>query len=70
MLSLRARIARRLGLGCVDFGATVKGNVELGKCVYIASGAELVARHNEQIVVGDNGFILRGSMLYPYGARL
>lgn len=70
MFSLRARVAKRLGVGCVDFGAMVKGNVKLGKGVYIASGAELVAQRNEEIMIGDNGFILRGSMLYPYGGRI
>lgn len=70
MLSLRARVAKRLGMGCVDFGATVKGNVKLGKGVYIASGAELVAFRNEEIKIGDHGFILRGSMLYPYGGKI
>ena len=70
MLSLRARIAKRLGLGCVEFGATVKGNVKLGKGVYIAAGAELIVRRGEEIKIGDNGFILKGSMLYPYGGKI
>lgn len=70
MRSLRGRIAARLGLRCVDFGARVKGNVRLGKGVYIAAGAELVAERKETIVIGDHGFILRGSMLYPYGGSI
>lgn len=68
--SLRARVAKRLGMRCVEFGVALKGNVRLGKGVYIASGAELVARRNEEIKIGDNGFILRGSMLYPYGGKI
>lgn len=70
MVSLKARIAKRLGFRCIDFGARVKGNVKLGKGVYIASGAELVANGNEQIIMGDDGFVLRGSMLLPYGGKI
>ncbi len=70
MFSLRARVAKRLGFGCVDFGAKVRGNVKLGKRVYIASGAEVVAYRNEEIIIGDDGFILRGSMLHPYGGKI
>lgn len=70
MFSLRASVAKRLGFGCVDFGARIQGNVKLGKGVYIASGAELIARRKEEIVIGDNGFILRGSILHPYGGKI
>ncbi len=70
MLSLRARIAKRLGWGCVEFGAKVKGNVKLGRRVYIASGTELVASGNEQIRIDNDCFILEGSMLQPYGGNI
>ncbi len=70
VFSLRARIAKRLGFGCVDFGARVRGNVKLGKRVYIASGAELFAYPTEQIIIGDDSFILRGSILHPYGGTI
>ncbi len=69
-MSFRARIASMLGLGCIEFGAKVKGNVKIGKKVYIDSGAEVVASGNEEITIGDNSFILRGSLLYPYGGRI
>lgn len=70
MFSLRARIAKRLGLGCVDLGAKIRGNVKLGKGVYIASGAELIARRNEDIVIGDRTFVLKGAVLHPYGGKI
>lgn len=70
MISLRARIAKRFGLGCIDFGSKVRGNVKLGRGVYIASGSEAVARRNEEIIIGDNSFILKGSLLYPYGGKI
>lgn len=70
MFSLKARIARRLGMKCVDFGAKVCGNVSLGKMVYIASGAQLIARGPEEIDVGDNSFVHRGSLLLPYGGKI
>jgi acetyltransferase-like isoleucine patch superfamily enzyme len=70
VFSFRARIAKRLGLGCIDFGAKVRGNVKLGKGVYIASGAELIARRDEEIILGDHGFVLRDSLLHPYGGKI
>ena len=70
MVSLRARVAKRLGLGCVEFGAKIRGNVTLGKCVYIASGTELIARRNEEIEIGDHSFILGGSILHPYNGKI
>lgn len=70
MYSLKAKIAKRLGFGCVDFGAKVSGNVKLGKCVYIASGAELIARRNEEIILGDRSFVLKGALLQPWGGRI
>jgi acetyltransferase-like isoleucine patch superfamily enzyme len=39
----------------------------LGKRVYIASGAKLIATRSESISIGDDTFILEGSLLYPYG---
>ena len=59
-----------MGFGCVDFGARVKGNVKLGSEVYIESGAELVALGSEEITVGANSFILRGSILHPYDGKI
>lgn len=70
VFSLRARFAKRLGLGCVEFGAKVRGNVKLGKRVYIASATEIIAYGNEQIIIDDDSFILEGSMLQPYGGNI
>lgn len=70
MFTLRGRIALRLGRGCVESGARVSGNVRLGKRVFVASGAELVAGRGEEIVVGEQCTILRGALLYPYGGRI
>ena len=70
MFTLRGKIALRLGRGCVESGARVSGNVRLGKRVFVAAGAELVAERGEEIVVGDGGMILRGALLYPYGGRI
>jgi acetyltransferase-like isoleucine patch superfamily enzyme len=70
MFDLRARIAKKLGYSHVEFGAKVRGNVKLGKRVYIASGAELIAYNKEEIIIGDNGFVLKGSMLHPYGGKI
>jgi acetyltransferase-like isoleucine patch superfamily enzyme len=72
MYTLRGRIALRLGIGCVERGARVRGNVRLGKRVFIASGAELIAnaRAGEEIVVGDGCGIHRGALLYPYGGSI
>jgi serine acetyltransferase len=70
MFSLRAKIARRLGRGCIEGGARVSGPVTLGKRVFVAAGAEIVAARNESIVIGDDCSILRGALLYPYGGRI
>jgi acetyltransferase-like isoleucine patch superfamily enzyme len=70
MYSLKARIAIRLGFGCVDWGARVRGNVTLGKGTIVSRGAELVAQGDEQIVLGDHCTVYRGALLYPYGGRI
>lgn len=70
MYSLKSRIVRRLGFASVDFGAKVRGNVELGKGVHIASGAELIAYNNEKIVIGSNTVVLRNSWLHPCGGQI
>jgi acetyltransferase-like isoleucine patch superfamily enzyme len=41
--------------------------VHLGRAVHIGTNAELVARKNERISVGDGTFILNGALLHPYG---
>lgn len=54
----------------MEIGAKVRGNVQLGRGVYISSGAEVVAQKNEEIVIGDNSFILKGALIYPYGGSI
>jgi len=70
MRSLRARIMTRLGFGCREFGAIVRGNVKLGKSVYIARGAEVIANKNEAVWIGDHTYILKGALIYPYGGTI
>jgi acetyltransferase-like isoleucine patch superfamily enzyme len=70
MFTLRGKLALRLGRGCIERGARVRGNVKLGKRTFIASGAELVASRNEEIVLGDHCLVMRGALLYPYGGRI
>ena len=48
----------------------MRGNVQIGRGVFVAAGAELVAERNEQIIIGDRCTILRGALLYPYGGRI
>lgn len=70
MFSFRAKIASRFGWRCIEFGAIVKGNIRLGKGVFVASGAEIVAGKNERVEIGDDSFIHRGVLLYPYGGKI
>jgi acetyltransferase-like isoleucine patch superfamily enzyme len=48
----------------------VKGNVELGKGVYVASGAEIVTEGSERITVGGGSFILRDVLIHSYGGPI
>ena len=68
--SLRARIARLLNLSCIEFGAKVRGNVTIGRNVYIAGGAELIADNNEKIIIGDHARIFKGVLMYPNGGKI
>jgi len=70
MYSLKWKIAWRLGLGCVDSGAKVRGNVQLGKRVHIESGAELIARGNEEIIIGADSNVMRNAWLHPMGGKI
>lgn len=70
MCRYRELISRRLGLRYVQRGARVRGNVRVGRGVFIESGAEVVARGNEEVVLGDHSFVLRGALLQPYGGRI
>ncbi|MGO9566180.1 MAG: acyltransferase [Desulfomonilaceae bacterium] len=70
MRSQRAKIMMHLGFGCRDFGAIVKGNVRLGKSVYIARGAEVIANKNDAVWIGDHTFILKGALVYSYGGNI
>jgi acetyltransferase-like isoleucine patch superfamily enzyme len=44
--------------------------VKLGKGVYIETGAELVAYGREEITIGNDSFVLRGSILHPYDGKI
>ena len=70
MFTLRGRLALRLGRGCIERGARVRGNVTLGRRTFIAAGAELVAGRGEEIILGSGCMVHRGALLYPYGGRI
>lgn len=59
MLGLRAKILRRLGFSCVEMGARVTGDVQLGKGVCVASGADIIADPGGRVEVGDGSFLLK-----------
>jgi acetyltransferase-like isoleucine patch superfamily enzyme len=67
MHSLKARIATRLKTGCIESGATVRGNVTIGRRVMVSSGARIIANGHERITVGDDCSFMQGVMLLPYG---
>lgn len=70
MFTLRGRIALRFRRGCIERGARVHGDVTLGRRVFVAAGAELVAAPGEKITIGDERLIHRGALLYPYGGTI
>ncbi len=70
MFSLRGRIARRLGLGCVDLGARIVGRVRLGRGMYVGNRAEIVAERGDRITIGDHSVIHRGALILSYGGDI
>lgn len=66
MFTLKGRIAARLGLGCVEPGAMVRGFVTMGKKVFVARGAQITAFGNERITIGDGCTFLQGVLMHPY----
>lgn len=66
MFSLKARLAVRLKIGYVEHGATLRGNVKVGKRLRVSSGARIVANRHERISIGDDCSFMQGVMLLPY----
>jgi acetyltransferase-like isoleucine patch superfamily enzyme len=68
--NLLAKFARRVGWRYISRGATVRGNVRLGRRVRIDAGAQLTAEPGESIELADDSIVMTGSLLMPYGGRI
>lgn len=68
--SLKFKIYRRLGWRNIHHTATIKGNVRLGKGIYVGADAEFVALKGETISIGDYSLIFKGVLLYPFGGSI
>jgi acetyltransferase-like isoleucine patch superfamily enzyme len=70
MFGVASRIARRLGLRHAEFGSYVASGVKLGRGVHVSRGAEVWRQGEEVVDIGDHSFILRGTLLLPYGGSI
>lgn len=70
-MNLIAKLMQHMGWRYVDWGAKTRGRVTLGKSVYIAPGAELLAeKPSEEITTGSGCSVLQGSLLHCYGGKI
>jgi acetyltransferase-like isoleucine patch superfamily enzyme len=70
-MELTAKVLLRIGWKYVSWRARVRGRVTLGRGVYVARDAELLAhKPTERIVVGAGCSIQRGALLHCYGGEI
>lgn len=67
---LRARIQRRCGLSCVEFGARRSGSVTLGAQSILESGSRIDASAGGRIVLGKRCFVRSGAILAAYSGSI
>ncbi|WP_439816316.1 acyltransferase [Zavarzinia sp. CC-PAN008] len=70
MYSLRGKISWKLGLTCIDLGATRRGRVAVGRGSYIAGGASLIADRGTAITLGPRAMVLQGAIIATYGGNI
>jgi len=68
--TLKWRIYRRLGRACIDWGATVEGNVKFGKRAHVHPGAQIIAQGSDRIVLGDGSYVMHGSVVSSHGGDI
>jgi acetyltransferase-like isoleucine patch superfamily enzyme len=70
-MNLIAKLMQHMGWRYVDWRAKTRGHVALGKRVYVAPGAELLAaKPSEEITIGSDCSILQGSLVHCYGGKI
>lgn len=66
-----AKVMQHMGWRYVDWRATTRGRVRLGKRVYVAPRAELLAdKTAEEITIGPGCAVLQGALLHCYGGKI
>ena len=70
-MNLIAKLMQHMGCRYVDWRAITRGRVTLGKRVYIAPRAELLAdKPSEEITLGPGCSVLQGALVHSYGGKI
>lgn len=66
----RARICRHLGIGCIEWGATVRGPVRFGRRVIVGRRSAVLCDRASELSIGDDTYVGPDVMIATYEGKI